>query len=119
MAATTFRLKRKRVTPDAYLFTVFGLLNGDELANLESAIAEAVDAGGRKIVIDVSGVRATDADTLVRLLHTAESIEEVGGELLLAAKVPWGDGYVLAALERNALEHAKVVLPYSEHATAA
>jgi hypothetical protein len=103
----------KHVTEEAHLFTVTGVLTIGAAGELVEALVDAAGEG-RELVVDVSDVRATEADALTVLLEGIEGVEHLGGELLLAARDPWWGEYVVAPLKPEILEQAATVIPELE-----
>lgn len=119
MEVLPLTVARKHVTQTAYLFSLSGELTAADAYMIERQLVEALAAGGRELVVDVSDVLVAEAGALVRLLQSAERLSELGAEVLLATRDPWGDDYVLAPLERGILERATAVIPSLARASAA
>lgn len=60
----------------------------DRPGMLKGAVADAVDRGARRVVLDLSSVRYIDSTRLGEVIAAHVSLSRVGGQLRLAATPP-------------------------------
>ncbi|MCY1138295.1 STAS domain-containing protein [Actinoplanes sp. Pm04-4] len=78
--------------------TVVGVRGDLDMATsprLQNSLQELIDAGDRRVVVDLAGVGFMDSSALGALVVTYKALREAGGRLALAAAGP-GVRYVLS-----------------------
>lgn len=68
---------------DAHVITVSGEANGQGYAELELALGEVYEDGGRKVAVDMSALEPVDEALEVLLLHVAR-FRARGGDVVVA-----------------------------------
>jgi anti-anti-sigma factor len=97
--------KTRRVEPDITVFEISGRLNlGNSLIMVENSIKHLVEAGARKLVIDLAGLSAIDSSGIGLLMTSAGQMEQHGGRL----RVVGAQGTVAKSLE---LVHLNRIAP--------
>lgn len=77
--------KTRQVEPDITVVELTGHLNlGNTLMTIESFIKGLIDAGARKIVVDVSGLNYTDSAGIGMLVSCTGHIDKKGGKMRIA-----------------------------------
>ncbi|MFF3455081.1 STAS domain-containing protein [Streptomyces sp. NPDC002730] len=77
-----------RADADAVVLVLAGELDHDTADPLREALAEAVEAGAERIVVDCADLRFCDSTGLNVLLRARLAASEAGGRLELAALRP-------------------------------
>jgi len=86
----------RQIDPDITVFAISGRLNlGNSLITVENSIRLLVEAGARKLVIDLSGLTFIDSSGIGMLVTCCGHIEQHGGRMRVAG----AQGGVLRALE--------------------
>lgn len=91
---------------DAAVVRVEGRLTMATAAGLRSAVAEAVDAGRPRLVLDMAGCSFLDSSGLGAVIGGLKAARQAGGDLRLARPTP----QVTTVLELTNLD--RVLRPY-------
>jgi anti-anti-sigma factor len=109
----TLETKTRQIEPDITVLEVSGkMILGAELASLETAIHGLIEAGVRKLVIDLAAVEGMDSSGIGLLVSSSSEIEQAGGHLRLAG----AHGSVGKALE---VAHLNRITPMDQDIAAA
>jgi anti-sigma B factor antagonist len=74
-----------RIEPDITVFEISGRLSlGNLLQTAESAIRSLIDAGARKLVIDLTALNSIDSSGIGTLVSCAGHMGQLGGQIRLA-----------------------------------
>ena len=75
----------RRIDPDITVIKISGRLSlGNELMTVETTIRRLVEAGVRKLVIDLASVNAIDSSGIGLLVTSSGHIEQNGGRMRIA-----------------------------------
>jgi len=78
-----FRLTEERVRPDGRLLAVYGELDIATVPELRERLDAAVDAGVKRLVLDLSGVAFMDSVAIAAILHTRTRLGDSGRILVV------------------------------------
>jgi anti-sigma B factor antagonist len=90
------------IEPDITVFEIAGRLNlGNLLMSVENAIRGLIDAGTRKLVIDLTGLNAIDSAGIGMLVGCGGYMEDKGGKMRLAgSQGPVAKVFAMVHMER-------------------
>ena len=78
-------VQTRKIEPDITVVAISGRLNlGDTLKSIESSVRHLIDAGARKMIVDLAGLSAVDSSGLGMLLGCFTHMEQSGGSLRIA-----------------------------------
>lgn len=102
MSVLEVRVTTSRIGSDSYAVAVSGELDLHSASQVQTRLADLLDAGARSIVVDLMGVSFMDSAGLGVLLAASKALRMAGGELVLAAD----DRRILRVLEITGLERS-------------
>lgn len=102
MSVLEVRVTTSRIGSDSYAVAVSGELDPHSASQVQTRLADLLDAGARSIVVDLMGVSFMDSAGLGVLLAASKALRMAGGELVLAAD----DRRILRVLEITGLERS-------------
>jgi len=77
--------KTRQVEPDITVFEIMGRLSlGNTLISIETAIKRLIEAGTRRLVLDVSELESIDSAGIGTLVSCAGQMEKDGGRVRIA-----------------------------------
>ncbi len=97
------------------VISVRGRLSAVNVAELRSAVADAVDEGWVQVMLDLSGVDFIDSSGLGAVVSGLKNARQAGGDLRLVAPAP----QVMMILKLTNLDQILSVYPTVEAAAAA
>ena len=100
------------VDDDAAVIRLSGRLTMVNAAALRSTVTEALDAGRRRLVLDLSGCEFMDSSGLGAVIGGLKTARQAGGDLRIAALTP----QVATVLQLTNLD--RVLRPYDSVAEA-
>ena len=100
MEALRFKLVLATICEDTYVLTLGGEADASNAGEIERALADATDAGGTHVIVDLLDVPFVDSTILGVLLRYSRRIRDNGGTLVLVCD----DFRVLRAFEISGLD---------------
>lgn len=88
MAIATVRVSTAQIGAEAYVVAVSGELDVGSVDSLERELADVFDRGGRRVVVDLSGVSFIDSVALGALVRDAKRFRASGGAFVVVADDP-------------------------------
>lgn len=79
---------RDEITRDVHTMFLSGRLNASTASALEDHLTAAIDKGGRKFILELSGLDYISSAGLRVLLMAAKKLKEAEGRLVLSALQP-------------------------------
>lgn len=86
--ATTHPIRVQELKNHVWLITPKGRLDAFESSHLAGAIAEQIDAGHKRLIIDMSGVETISSTGFKMLVSASKRARDLKGDLVLAALNP-------------------------------
>ena len=83
-----FHVETQRVAPDMLIVEPRGQADIHTAPALREALSEAIESGGKVVVVDLSGVTFVDSMTLGVLLGAVKRLRQRGGELRIIVDDP-------------------------------
>jgi anti-sigma B factor antagonist len=83
-----FHVGTQRVSPDMLIVEPRGQADIHTAPALREALSEAIESGGKVVVVDLSGVTFVDSMTLGVLLGAVKRLRQRGGELRIIVDDP-------------------------------
>jgi anti-sigma B factor antagonist len=83
-----FHVETQRVAPDMLIVEPRGQADLHTAPALREALSEAIESGGKVVVVDLSGVTFVDSMTLGVLLGAVKRLRQRGGELRIIVDDP-------------------------------
>jgi anti-anti-sigma factor len=83
--------KTRRIEPDITVVEIFERLNlGNTLVSIETSIKHLIEAGARKLVIDVTRLNYIDSSGIGMLVSSNGFMEQSGGRMRIAGRARRG-----------------------------
>jgi anti-sigma B factor antagonist len=82
------RVTASRLGSDSFVIAAGGELDLHTAELLREKLADALDLGGRRILVDLTGVSFMDSTALGALVGAAEALRPLGGQMVLVADDP-------------------------------
>ena len=107
-------LQKKQVPPDVVVLELKGrLLMGNDSRQVEWAIAEVMKEGGKKVVLDLSGLEAIDSTGVGILVMCNAKLQKDGGTMRIVSV----DGIVENTLQMTHVDRIVKFYPTVEDAS--
>lgn len=88
MSVLDARVSVSRFGSDSFVIAAGGELDLYTAERLRETLAEALELGGRRLLVDLTGVSFMDSTALGVLVDAAKTLQSSGGQMVLVADDP-------------------------------
>ena len=78
----------RRSTGDLEVLALSGVMDAAQAPQVRQALREALDAGRKRLLVDLAGVTFMDSSALFALVSTYKAARSLGGDVALSSLCP-------------------------------